>query len=428
MDQNRDKKIDSRTFSTPNLLSSHLSKIVEQTSVFNNLSANRIEQILSRYDKMAALPEIPKLSKSLLESINNTKGAVSNSGLSEAILKTQSMTDRFAGIAKLSDSLLESQNSIKGVLAGSGLSKGLLESINSTKGFVDELKLKKAFSKGLYSVDELKQLTSYQNGIDTLYGFTKTLEIEGLAQSSLSKLALEDVGKLISLSDNYRNLLLQEFDGLSSSYSRLAKLRNTKVLNAFPANLFLEYPALEILESTNLIEVITEEDSDQNLESEKISSREDVLHNLEGLEKFLLDIGATELIIMWKGAIDALESEHSDYARHCSVSLRELLTHVLLHLAPDEEIKKWTKDSELFHNGRPTRRSRLLYICRSVNEDIFTDFMEKDISSILEFFKLSQRGTHQVQIPYTKRQLQAMKSKVESTLCYLIEVWKLNNE
>ena len=422
MNQDRDSKFDPRIFSAPNLFSSHLSKIVEQTKLSNHCSASEISKLVNQHNKMTVLPEIPKLSEGLLQSIKSTKDLLANSGLSKVLLETQGMPE-FTGIAKMSQALMESQNNIKGIFADSGLTGELVKSLSTTKGLFNELKLTE-----LFRGEELKLLTGYKNGIDTLYGFTKTLKIEGLAQSSLSKFALEDVGKLISLQDNYRNQLLEKFDSLSSSYSHLAKLRNTELINAFPANLLLEYPALEILESTNLIEVITEEDSDRELESEKISSRDDVLQDLEGLEKFLVDIGATELIVMWKGALDAIEQEHSDYARHCSVSLRELLTQVLHRLAPEEEIKKWTDDPQMFDRNRPTRRSRLLYICRSVNEDIFTDFIEKDISSVLEFFKLFQRGTHQVQIPYTKRQLKAMKSKVESTLCYLIEVWKLNKE
>ncbi|MGL6343756.1 MAG: hypothetical protein ACRC80_32010, partial [Waterburya sp.] len=262
MAQDQDSKFESQYFSTPNLFSSHLSKILDQTSLYSNFNTSEIGKISSQYDKIAAIPEFYKLTKDLLESINNTKGLFADSGFSKAYLKTQNMTERFTGIAKISQSFLESQNSMRGVFADPGIRKGLLESISSTKGVFAESKLKE-----LFRGEELKQFTGYKNEIDTLYGFTKTLEIEGLTRSSLSKFALEDVGRLISLSDNYRNLLLKEFDGLSSSYSRLAKLRNTEVLNAFPANLFLEYPALEILESTNLIEVITEEDSDQKLES-----------------------------------------------------------------------------------------------------------------------------------------------------------------
>lgn len=44
---------------------------------------------------------------------------------------------------------------------------------------------------------------------------------------------------------------------------------------------------------------------------------------------------------MWQGAKSALNStDNPDYARHCAVSLRELFTHVIHRLSPDDEIKK----------------------------------------------------------------------------------------
>lgn len=409
MDRDRINKLNLQNFSTANLFSSRLSQLFDQADILKSpLSQSEINKILRQCESLKNTKETAKISKELYEFPKSIRGILDDSNLRKELLEPQKITENLTGIAKLKEGLFESQNNIRSILNYSNLEK--------------------EFKSNLYPTEKLKQLVEYSNQIDTLSSLTKTLKIEGLTENYLSKFAIEDAGKLISLSDNYRKSLLADFDHFSSAYSRLAELRDTKLLDAFPANLFLEYPALEILESTNLIEVITEEDSDRELESERISSRDDVLRNLEGLEKFLIDIGVTELIVMWKGAIDAIESEHSDYARHCSVSLRELLTQVLHRLAPEEEIKKWTDNPQMFDRNRPTRRARLLYICRSVNEDIFTDFIDKDVSSILEFFKLFQRGTHQVQIPFTKRQLQAMKSKVESTLCYLIEIWKLNND
>ena len=114
-----------------------------------------------------------------------------------------------------------------------------------------------------------------------------------------------------------------------------------------------------------------------------------------------------------------------DYARYFAVSLRELFTQVLHRLSPNHEIKKWTNDDKLFDNGKPTRKARLLFICRSVNHDIFSDFLEKDVEAILELF---QRGTHQVTIPFTHKQLVALKARVESAIIYLIEISQLNKQ
>jgi hypothetical protein len=198
-------------------------------------------------------------------------------------------------------------------------------------------------------------------------------------------------------------------------------------LRNFSAKIAVEKPAIEILETVNLLEVISVENLDSKLKEEKDFHRNEIQKGVGKLEDLLLDIGAGDLVAMWRGALDVLDSRHTDYARHCSVSLRELLTQVIHKLAPDNHIREWTNDPKLFDKNRPTRKARLLFICRSVNHDIFSDFVDKDIDAILEFFKLFQRGTHQVIIPYTHIQLLTLKAKIESTISFLIEIWKLNN-
>jgi len=57
---------------------------------------------------------------------------------------------------------------------------------------------------------------------------------------------------------------------------------------------------------------------------------------------------------MWQGAESPLESQHPDYGRHLTVSLRELLTHLIHRLAPDEKVKAWTNNPDHFHDKNPT--------------------------------------------------------------------------
>jgi len=73
------------------------------------------------------------------------------------------------------------------------------------------------------------------------------------------------------------------------------------------------------------------------------------------------------------GARDALNGNNADRARHILSSLRELWSHLLRRLAPDELVSAWitgnTNQQDLLHEGRPTRRARVLYDCRELNND-----------------------------------------------------------
>ncbi len=125
---------------------------------------------------------------------------------------------------------------------------------------------------------------------------------------------------------------------------------------------------------------------------------------------------------MFQGAVYAFNSSNPDRVRHFSTSLRELFTHVLHELSPDDEIHRWSKSKDDFDNGKPTKRARLLYICREINQDRFEKFLNADVKALLEFLNLFQSGTHSIQPGYTNKQMKAMLMRMESTLRFLIEV------
>lgn len=269
------------------------------------------------------------------------------------------------------------------------------------------------------------RIADIKNQLAMTSSLARTLNIESLAQISLSTLKLNSLGESLFIPQARLSSILGNFQQFSNAYSNLMRFGDDIVDRDLPRQLIIEQPALEVLESISFLESISDSTSDQQLEAEKSLGRDELLAEIESIEVILGEIDEG-LLTMWKGAIEALKSQHQDYARHCSVSLRELLTHVIHKLSPDNEIQKWTNDPNLFADGRPTRKARLLFICRAVNHDVFADFIHKDIMAILEFFSLFQRGTHQINIPYTPKQLLTLKNKVESTIVYLIQTHRLN--
>ncbi|MGI9065824.1 MAG: hypothetical protein ACR2HX_05390 [Pyrinomonadaceae bacterium] len=146
-----------------------------------------------------------------------------------------------------------------------------------------------------------------------------------------------------------------------------------------------------------------------------------VLENRDVLNEFLSRLNP-KLIAMRDGAREALNSSNPDRVRHFSVSLRELFTQVLHQLAPDHEIQEWSSSPEHYSKGKPTRKARLLYICRHINQVPLVRFVEKDIDAAVEFINLFQRGTHAVDAPYTPLQLTALEVRMDSTLRFIFEV------
>lgn len=127
------------------------------------------------------------------------------------------------------------------------------------------------------------------------------------------------------------------------------------------------------------------------------------------------------LVTMYDGAIEALARDAADKPRHVCISLRELITQVLRSLAPDGAVSKWSTDPKHLREGQPTRRARLLYICRNIDVGSFSGFVRSDVESTLKFIGLLQEGTHSLSSPFGEGQLRTLVSRAESLLSFLID-------
>ena len=125
---------------------------------------------------------------------------------------------------------------------------------------------------------------------------------------------------------------------------------------------------------------------------------------------------------MWKGAIEALHSNNADRIRHFVTSIRELYTHILQILAPDEQIKAWSNDPNHLFKGRPTRKARLYFICRNIATHPFSKFVDKDIDATLALMELFQIGTHVIDPKFSEKHLTTIKCKAETTIRFILEI------
>lgn len=125
---------------------------------------------------------------------------------------------------------------------------------------------------------------------------------------------------------------------------------------------------------------------------------------------------------MWIGARQALRSSNPDRCRHAAVSTRELVTHLIHLLAPDDDVRQWTSDPAHYdEKHRPTRRARFLYVCRGVAAEGYARFIEKIIGGTLAKIELLQKGTHQIEASLEERQIEALYLSIGADLLLLIE-------
>lgn len=263
--------------------------------------------------------------------------------------------------------------------------------------------------------------TDYLSSIAINSSIAKATELSLFAEKSLSHFDYKSIGNLIGISEESRTDLTTSFTNFSNGYSSLLSSFNTDPKSYIDLNpTFIKSVPVEYFTGSNLLEIISTEE--EVSVDEEILKNEVQYENEISLNKFLPKIDSG-LYDMWKGAIEAYHSDNSDKVRHFATSIREIFTHLMGIMAPDKEIKQWSQSEQDFYDGRPTRKARLNFMCRNISNDTFKDFVNKDVDATLAFINLFQKGTHQIKPNFSQNQLIAIKSKSESTIKFMLEIY-----
>ncbi len=205
---------------------------------------------------------------------------------------------------------------------------------------------------------------------------------------------------------------------MAESYQRLQdKLRLDLQVFLSAPSIVVKQPSVEMYLATRQAEIST-------TEADIFDEGEELLKEVDPGAKQMREILASvdkALVPLYEGAIEALESKNTDRVRHFSVSSRELLREVLHRLAPNESFFEWNREDLYVHQGKPTRRGRLMYICRNIMCGEFATFIEKDIRAAVEFLSLFEKGTHEIESQYNKRQLRVLRIRMEYMIEFLVK-------
>lgn len=261
-----------------------------------------------------------------------------------------------------------------------------------------------ALRESLKSIASQSSITALLSSLDT----TRLLHTSLSSQYRLLDLESRSFGRTIVASNTLANDLTATFSKLTRSYRNVVES-----LPAIPEThvpFVAKYPPIEYSLEMDVLERISG-DEDEDTEAEGLPSVDDELASFDD-----------RLLTLINGARESLRSDNPDRARHVTTSVRELCTHVLHGLAPDEEIRKWSTDGNHYHNDRPTRRARLLYICRKFSCDPLTKFVEDDVRAALTLIDSLNAGTHVVQSKLTEFQLEAIVYRMEALALFLIKI------
>jgi Predicted pPIWI-associating nuclease len=252
--------------------------------------------------------------------------------------------------------------------------------------------------------------------------FGKLYELSAVAERALAGVRLENFGMSLGVSNNVRQALVDAHSEFSERYRSLfdSIAANELAVLEVPQEL-TKLPAVEYFNQSALI-VSTSGGETEPEVREAISEvqQEEAAANQDRLVTMLAELNA-DFPSMLLGARAAVEAKPPDYVRHFAASLRELFTHVMQTLAPDDQVKSWTKDPKDYHNGRPTRKTRLRFIIQDLPLN-FGGFLSADVDAVLEFIDSFQKGTHAVRPSFTPDQVLELGTRMEGLLRFLLVI------
>jgi len=221
-------------------------------------------------------------------------------------------------------------------------------------------------------------------------------------------------------------LKIQEvIGGITSTYKSLADS-----IHSFPELTYLPAYALsgatrEIFTTSYALDEINITDES---ERERDASEIQLLAEVE--QETSLCIGLLQevdpaLARPYIGAHDALRGNSVDRTRHVLSSLRELWNHLLRRIAPDNAVLSWVPSDEkqLLYDGKPTRRARVLYVCRSLKSAPLSNFVVHDTSALVKLVEVFNR-VHELKSELTEEQLRALLLRTDSWLTYILQIWE----
>lgn len=218
---------------------------------------------------------------------------------------------------------------------------------------------------------------------------------------------------------------------VAASYGRLAEsLREISDITRLPA-FVLPGATREIYTTSFALETLRPRDERDEVEAETETEIQLVAEaelETSGCIALLqqVDPGLARPYI---GARDALYGNNADRVRHILSSLRELWNHLLRQLAPDDLVAAWipgvSNQKDLLYKGKPTRRARVLYVCRELNNDPLSDFLMHDIQALVKMIELFNR-VHELETTLTDEQLRAILLKTDSWLMYILQISSVN--
>ncbi len=126
----------------------------------------------------------------------------------------------------------------------------------------------------------------------------------------------------------------------------------------------------------------------------------------------------------FRGARIRSEERGPDWLRQATASFRTLLLGLIHTAAPDELVLPWVQDrkTQLDRNGHPTRRTKIDWLCRSIQNRDFRGFVKSELHSMLGVLELFNQAVHVNEFPDLEESFTFMVTRVEFAIRQIVKL------
>jgi hypothetical protein len=188
-----------------------------------------------------------------------------------------------------------------------------------------------------------------------------------------------------------------------------------------------EIPTIDVFVHTEAVRVVTpHEPLEPEQELKTASLRLEVVDQTVAFLEITLPELSPPYLDQYRGAKACAAERGPDWWTHGGASLRKLLKGVLHTAAPNDVVLPWARQNnrELDRVGRPTRATKVEWLCSFIPNDAYRAYVRTELNSALALIDLLDTAQHVDQFPEFEKQYDWTVVRVEVAIRHILTIWK----
>jgi len=257
---------------------------------------------------------------------------------------------------------------------------------------------------------------------------TMALQIDTTLKA-LSTIDFERIGSLVALLDTPRARLGMATQRLVVRHTRYVEALAIPEsrLHRLPEAV-RQLPTQDVFVHTGAVRSLSPHQPAQpEVEKTSVAIRVEVSTTTEVFLETTLPVLYAPFVEQYHGAKARSRDRGPDWWTQGAASLRKLLKGVVHRAAPNERVLPWAQanNKELDRLGRPTRATKIAWLCEPVADDAYRAFVRAELESTLAIIDLIDVSQHVDQFPDFEDKYNWVVLRVEMAVRQILELWKL---